>query len=832
MELATTFAVRAGRNHSPGLTTTFAAILVVAVLASVGVGTYGVMGGFSKHPPIDQCAPITSPACARYENLHDVSVFAPFKSATQNAQVSFTAAVPSGETATSYTFSFGDGSTAKTTNSISSHAYAWPGTYLVFAQAAVNGLTHDNLPALIALTIIPASTVGNIGSTASIAASIISNSTAAPGTRGVTSVLSPGGSVTFSGSYSSQPTNPSFSTLPPTIAVSTGGHLTAGPNSSTSAQATAQFTTSGVYEVTFVGKSHNATSTVLQNYTWTVFVASAGNHAGIYGTVAPKSPHPGTIIGYELAPGGAASEDPAIDYETVGAEPIFNVYQTLITYNGTKVGPDPTNFVPEAATCVPGSAQCTALYHDSLQNKTDYTFVIQRNATFYDPGTGARWAMYPTDVVFSIARTLGFSTLPAPTVHNGWIIAQSLLDQGNLTWNLIHGAYNNTPQRILNSMTINGTACPAAGLSNDHGCVTFHANGGGHPWPDFLELVADPLGGGIVSCGWFSARGQGAGIPYWTSGNISGAGDQPCGAIGTHGLGAPVLTNYSEIPATGWDQWEELGSGSFNGRFLGNVQWSMLGSGPYYMSAYIIGASYELKANPAYSENPYCTWAGCQPKAKQYASTIDITWETSETPGEQAYRFGSADFANIPLTSIGLLLQLISQGKVNALQAPTLNIGFSPFNMEFNLPTAQKLSTNAITIPIDFFSYLGMREFFALAYPYATIENTIQTKNGIQFSFNMGGAIPQFMGNYDPTNIPWPSADPCSTPNHTNKACPDYWWAQMQNPSGPYYDPELRSCSSGSPCAFPIFGQTGNPTGDEINSLWESEIASLSGGSI
>ena len=139
------------------------------------------------------------------------------------------------------------------------------------------------------------------------------------------------------------------------------------------------------------------------DYNWTVFVAPAGLHPGIAGLTTARDPHPGTLIDYELAPGGALSEDPAIDYETVGAEPIFNVYQTLITYNGTATGPSPDDFVPELATCVPGSPQCQALYKgDSLQSGSNYTFVIQSNASFYDPATGVHWGVYPTDVLFSI----------------------------------------------------------------------------------------------------------------------------------------------------------------------------------------------------------------------------------------------------------------------------------------------------------------------------------------------------------------------------------------------------------------------------------------------
>jgi hypothetical protein len=50
--------------------------------------------------------------------------------------------------------------------------------------------------------------------------------------------------------------------------------------------------------------------------------------------------------------------------------------------------------------------------------------------------------------------------------------------------------------------------------------------------------------------------------------------------------------------------------------------------------------------------------------------------------------------------------------------------------------------------------------------------------------------------------------------------------------SGPYYDPEVEHCSSSNPCTFPLFGQTGSPTGDEVNSLFISEVNKLTGGAV
>jgi len=218
------------------------------------------------------------------------------------------------------------------------------------------------------------------------------------------------------------------------------------------------------------------------------------------------------------------------------------------------------------------------------------------------------------------------------------------------------------------------------------------------------------------------------------------------------------------------------------------------------------------------------------PAAGQYAAKVSVIWETSQTPGEQAYATGVADEASIPGTDTALMLSLIAQGKIQAITFPSISIDFFPFNLLFNAPGAAKYTSNPITVQPDFFSYLAVRQFFARAYPYATIQSTLNTIDGIQGAFNYGGAIPQFMANYYPTNVSFPNADPCTSAS--NVACPAYWWAQATSPSSAYYDKELAGCSSSSPCELPLFGQTGAPTLDERMALWAASINTLSGGAL
>jgi hypothetical protein len=140
-------------RRSRGLTTVTSAILIVVVLALVGVGTYAVMGGFSKPTPLT-CQPLSAPACARFQNLHDVTLELPFKSIQEGNAVPFTVSLPSGESATSYNLNFGDGSPVVSSHSTSvEHAYSGIGTFIVYVTASVNGVLHDNLYGLVQVVV-------------------------------------------------------------------------------------------------------------------------------------------------------------------------------------------------------------------------------------------------------------------------------------------------------------------------------------------------------------------------------------------------------------------------------------------------------------------------------------------------------------------------------------------------------------------------------------------------------------------------------------------------------------------------------------------------------
>jgi PKD domain len=861
---------KVGRWHGRrGLSTITAMIVMVIVVVLVGSGAYfGLTAVGPSSSTVTGCQPAGSQGCTQF-TVHTLSVLAPFKSAQTGQTVPFTVILGSG-TSTDFTFNFGDGTPVVTSKVPTvDHVYRNPGTYLVQVSASVNGQPVDNLADLTQISISESYASLSAGNAPNVGGEIISNSTS---TSGATAVLQSGGTLAVGASYLALPTNPDFIADKPTLKVTgttTGASTPTTTTTNTTLASSLSFTNTagGTWVLSAIGNATgigpDAGVTVALEYNWTVVVAPSGTHGGLAGAGSGATdPHPGTIIYYSTAEGGAQSLDPSIAYDTVSYEPILNVYEGLIMYNGSETGPTPASYVPVLSTCVPGpaSASCAALYSgDTLYNSSTnaFTFPIVKGAMFYDPYTTKGWQVYPSDVAFSIARTMGFADLPAKGDHNGWILTQALLPgmnspgplAANVSWDGgIHAPYNNTPQGIFSSFAINDSAyCPASTSSVPNvGCITIFADGNHQAWPYFLELIADQLGSSVESCGWMSAtdsNGGDAGIPYWTENNITGAGDQPCtlpGGATSSSQGS--LSNWlNTTPATAWDTWEGLGAGSTNnGGSVGRVIGAMVGSGPFYNLSYQPGLTYELKASPVYTANPYCSWTGCMPKRNDTAQKVEVTWETNIAEGEQALAAGVADTAGVPSTDFPLLVQLIEEGKAQALSFPTLSIYFYPFNLNFQLSGAQHFTTSPINVPTNWFSYVGMREFWETSFPYQTQISTILTSNGIATGFNYGGAIPEFMANYYPTNVSWPSLDPANActvgyasgtgPN--SPLCPTYWWNQMTNTSSPYYDPEVAACSTGNPCQVPLVGETGAPQDDEVNQLWVNQMDLQSGGKL
>ena len=583
-----------------------------------------------------------------------------------------------------------------------------------------------------------------------------------------------------------------------------------------------------------------------------------------YTTPAAGGPHPGTLDVYELAPGGTTTLDPAVAYYTVPDETITNVYETLVAFNGTQTGPAPENWTPQAAACTPGSALCGTLFsgpgagndlvfaNATTGNPQYYTFVIDGTQQFYDPTTQAHWGLYPSDVMFSLSRTMSFGNLPGVGWFNGWIQEQWALPFGNSTWDGgIHYPWNNTPYHILSSMLVNDSAyCPAAAMTGAYnGCITFNVGPSGLAWPYFLELIGDPLGAAVTPCGWFTA--QGASLPGW-AGTSAANGDGPCllpgGATSTN---STAFQSFLTNPATGgnatyWDAVQSLAAPAPTTPQQA-VQYAAVGSGPYYLVPGSSSSSggpggaggYTLGANPNYIQPAACTGVtggrnGCLPPVGEYIPNVVVYYENQDTAGLQAMIAGTADTAGFDVSHTSTVLQLVNQGTYSLLR--NVSGGSANWFMAYeeNVSVAGEKSvdpTNKFNVPGDFLANTGLRNFLSTAYPYTTIQNTVWTVDGLQTTVMYGGAIPPGQASYYPANVSWPylQGDPNTNPSVVDGAA--WWWAQITNASNTaLFDSELNACTAANPCQWPIVGWVGAPSLDNAIKDWISEISSLSGG--
>jgi len=559
-------------------------------------------------------------------------------------------------------------------------------------------------------------------------------------------------------------------------------------------------------------------------------------------------PHPGTLEIWEASGGGPSETDPSVCYYTVCDEPIANVYETLVAYNGTQDGPTPASYVPQIATCVPGSLECSAQFggNDLVWNNNTtgapqyYTFEIDSGAHFYDPTTHVGWGVYPSDVLFSFARTMGFADLPYEEATNGWINTQDLVPGpcsvpaihscANSTWDSrIHFPLNNTPQNILDAFLVNNSYfCPTSAIVTTNGCITFNLGGSGLAWPYFLELVTDGLGGSIQPCGLYTHLG--AGVPGFAGTNASN-GDGPCLLPGNTTSTQQVgYQNYVTLtPSTGWDNFELLANNIPS--IQPSVQWTDVGSGPYWVENPISpSVGYNLHTNPDYNAPVGCVGQpGCEPIKGTYAANVQVVWEASgDTQGLNEMTAGQADTAGFYTSDVGSVLgDSAHYGLISGI--PALTVFFDPITLNFSLTKYAQQDSTPTNIPATFFGSGALRNFLVDAFPYTSVDQTYNTVDGIQFGEDYGGAIPHGMGDYYPANVTWPGGNPVndsSVPGNVG-----WWWAQLNNPSSPEYDAAVATgCTAVSPCHWDMFGVIGNTPLDGIYALWNAEIFNLSAG--
>ncbi len=836
------------RPDRQGVSPTVAGVvLVVVILVIAGVGYLVLQSAGPTKSSSTTCTPST--ACASTAN--DVTLFVPQQPGYGQQYAQLTAdqafsgtVIPTGsETVRTYSIAWGDGTSTPSASPTITHEYTNAGLYVMAADVTdTAGLVHTGTSGLFPVNVNLSFGNFSLGTYPSI------STTFNNGSGGFEPWVTVGTTVTVGAAYVGMPSTPGWSNGPMSI-VAGPGAVQKTYSGGTSATGSYALTTPGTVNITLKGSSTGpggASNPI--SYTWAVYVAPVGTPLGCKYCTPPvaKSPHPGSIVAYEIAPGGPVTLDPAADYYTVGAEVSLNIFQDLIQYNGTDVGPAYTNYVPQIATCVPGSPQCTSQFpsepngESALVNGYNYTFVIAKTAKFYDPTTGKSWPVYPSDVFFSFARELAFADLPEVEVNPGWIEAQALLPTGNPAWDSgIHAPYNNTPQNILGSMLVNDSSfCPASALSgaSGNGCITFRVDGAGQPWPAFLSYMSHGTAANVVPAGWFIANG--ATVP----GFPSTGGDFPVLLPG--GVSSTNTTAFQSFVASqgpvSWDTYEGLAVTDYPTLEPG-VAFNEVGSGPYYLKNANPAIGYSLVANPAYVQPAGCagdSW--CQPAPGLYARSVTVYWESDDTEGIEATVAGEADFVSIEPSDTATMLALVQKGDLKLTTAPSTDVFNFAYNPVIDVSSLRTYDPYPVNIQPNTLSYIGLRGFLDAAYPYASVQAQFNQIEGIQYGFNYGGFIPEYMGDYYPTNISWPNYDVTTgqftnpNPSASAPGSAGWYWAQLTDPSSPIYDPQFGpgGYSASNPLHIPALYFLGDPTHQSVLNLWSSEVQALSGGAI
>ncbi|MGC8691794.1 MAG: ABC transporter substrate-binding protein [Thermoplasmata archaeon] len=473
---------------------TLYAIIAVVIVLIVIIAAAAVM---LQQKPTTTTSPSPSPSPTPSPTAPTVSASVTTQLGTTNSPITFTASVTG--TVSKVTWYFGDGSSA--TGTVVNHSYAYPGKYLIYVNASGSGGYADNLANMLYITISPSTPSNSTLESEMAQPSMAFNTTYEPNAP----ILSQGQQSAFLESFLQPPSatnwtvgyyvinygDGSNSTITPVIYNETSGSFSTNLAMHT-------FKNTGFYVINFTVVTYNQAPfmkyLVVNNNTqteyipssyysqvmsgqhvalselFTVYVASTGQKAGIL-KASGNIPSPGVINVAEVVPGGPYSFDPAIDYETVGAEIIDNVYETLIQYNASSS----SQLIPIVATKVP-----TMQNGLISPNGLNYTFYVRPGLKFANGDPLTAW-----DVYTSIVRTLLFMDNPS---NPGWILGQDLLPDG--------GWGTNTYQNITAAMTVN----------NATDSITFHLLKAD---PAFLEYVADPLGAGIVDYNWLVQHGAG-----------------------------------------------------------------------------------------------------------------------------------------------------------------------------------------------------------------------------------------------------------------------------------------------------------------------------------
>ncbi len=777
------------------------AIIIVVVLIIAGVGLYAG-GFFGSHVK---------------KGVFSVSSYSSFSTANTNQPITFYAgaSVPASNIS-SITWNFGNGYSktySGSTGTSVSYPYPYPGSYLVQATVITKNNTEaSNALALIPITITPSSS--NLASAAKQYPASISisdsSSTGKNVTYGFTSVVGSGGYVNVTSqlpaSFSINPSASGWSLKQMTISVGSKKVTFNATDVSNGVNfVNYTFASTGLFPITIAAVTNNSTSTS----TWTYVQTAA------VGALSPRFPsstaHTG-IVDSLWFPGGFATMDPAVGYDTASYEVMYNLYSPLVQYTP---GSSTSSFIPVISTQVPTAKN--GLLQSATAGGityTNYTFPINTAEKFADGNH-----ITPYDVYFSIVRTLLFANDPG---RPGWLLAHALIPGAS-----IYGPFNITPYWINKAMTYNATS------------ITFHIL----PTTNLSLFGISPSAG--TNAAYFATGTS-------ESNTTALAGKLAASEYDSEGAAVYFMQILTQPPAfvlePSWANSSGAGIGAFtNSTFFNyqqygnpsswntNLQFGSMGTGPYVVKSVSPGNFISFTPNPNYVQ-PDSSY----PAPSALEPSITLYYYTSQSVAQQAFASGASDFAELayPPTSTPALLPMIHSGQANI--ATTLQLSYFAwfFNMQTNVTGLSSLTTQPVSFPqssllwennkgvtsanaagswevSNFFGNLSTRKTFSYAFNQAEYIQK-ETNSGIVFAQNQTGYLPAGIAN-GPTNMTNLSTNPY-TP-YLNTALAEHYWSQTPWASLP----------AGS-VKFPIFSITGNPIQDQMVTLWTATIKNVTNG--
>ncbi len=698
--------------------------------------------------------------------------------ALAGSTITFSPGLPSGSSFKKLVWNFGDGQTVTDTNGsgVVSYAYPVPGSYLVslvvYNATSMISNNASLLPVTInpSLTANPAAIEGPIVIDASSAvydnASSTGNQTIGP--NGWANLSFGGLSAPSPLTVGTETPNTAYTIQSFTWSIDGGAQTIADNNTNLPETVNLTFTSTGFHVVNLITQSEDASNGSIVNGSYMETIA-VGNYSIV--KVVPSVPiNKNMVVNAEYSIGGLNTLDPAIAYDFTSDEVIQEIYQPLVTTNGTST----TQFNPVVAKQIP-----TVANGEVTPNMLNWTFYINTSLKFSngDPVTAY-------DVYISVARGLLFANDPGTpgwTLAYGLLPAPSISGPFNESFYWIHHAV--TWDNTTNSVTFHMLPTALTWLPNssaiyagvNYGMLnqSYPVTNYGLPSSFLLALWENPVFD-VMDYSWLVVHGAApqntsASYAYWANNSTS-----------------PGLVSN-------WNQY---------------IHYNAMGSGPYYLALYEPATSVILKVNPYYAATQ-----GMLPQNKLIPE-VEIEYLTSESAAQAQLESGEAQFGTnaFPVSQTSTLMKYVNNHILNTISVPAFGLYTYSYNMDVNV-TGAKIYDAQTNIPSNFFANLSVRKAFAYAFNISYLTNVSYYSDGISYAIPFSGVFPP--GSQDvPSNIT------AEYPQTYNLSMAKHYWEQTS-----YY-------ASGTKLYFPLFNVAGNPENDEMDTIWAEDISAATNGQV